>query len=279
MPAATFPREDHPLVASVRRAEAVNPYLAVQFDPPTGAGWVPWTEITEGDHLQRWLTDLRHSDGEGVLPLDVGGSFLGAGLASAVVGVASTMLAIDRRVPDIAPGQLTIHRNAGQWFDRIALRTARVAVLRDDPAAGHPDAEAVADESALLGWFAERAVACLEPALAGVRAIAPFGLRGLWGAVGDEIASAVVAADPNAADFAGRIVESVAARTPHLTSRPQPMTLDGASGTLDVVVRGTCCLWYKTPAAHRRAEQGHLGYCLSCPLIDDDERVRRAASI
>lgn len=270
--------QDHPLVASVRRAAAANPYLAVELGATAGDGWVPWQAITEDD-LRRWMAGLRHGDPDGVLQPDVAGSFLGAALAAAVVDLAVTMVTLDRRAPDISPEHLSVHWHAAQWFDRIGLASRRVAVLPDDPAAAHPDVEVCDSEPALHEWIAERAVACLEPALAGVRAIAPYGLGGLWGGVADEIARVVIAVDPDAAGLAAGIVEAVAARVPHIKARPRPVTLPGSARPLDLVVRSVCCLWYKTPAAHRRAEQGHLGYCLGCPLIDDGERVRRAASM
>lgn len=110
--------------------------------------------------------------------------------------------------------------------------------------------------------------------------MAPFGRRGLWGIVADELASAALwAARAGGADTIGawRLAETaidVVAEEHHwLRARPRPFTITTAQGTTTFGVRGTCCLYYKTQS--QPPDPSGDGYCTTCPFRDDDSRRDR----
>jgi hypothetical protein len=164
----------------------------------------------------------------------------------------------------------------------VAVVVPRLAVLPDDPAAAHPDAEVVPDLSRLRRWFAQRAVATLDPLLSAVREVGRYPLRNLWGAVADDLCgSAVWAVRESVGDLARTeaawaetqaLLDDVAALAPHLKVRPRPFPVSWSRGTALFQVRGTCCLYFRTPEAGQRSEEER--YCGSCPFREDGQRHR-----
>jgi hypothetical protein len=119
----------------------------------------------------------------------------------------------------------------------------------------------------------------MGPLFATVRSFAPYGVRGMWGAIADSLGSSAATAAFRAGrparpafDEAMRIVDGLVAAGAGRITRPTPDVVRYTTGTTTVVHKGTCCLWYKTtdvgaPIGER--------YCLSCPLqpgADEHER-------
>jgi len=112
--------------------------------------------------------------------------------------------------------------------------------------------------------------------LSAVRARAPFGLPGLWGAVADEITSItlwvgqLVGRPPGQLWIhAGRLVNALAPHAPVRMARARPFPVSHRLGGKWFRARGTCCLYYRSQRAQGPTEQR---YCNSCPLRDDDSR-------
>ncbi|MFC3995952.1 (2Fe-2S)-binding protein [Nocardiopsis sediminis] len=162
------------------------------------------------------------------------------------------------------------------WLSNIGFGTPmvtspRVAVLPDDPAAGHPDSVVVADDAALDRIAAEHLVAAFTPVIEAVHAHTRVGLRTLWGWVLDTLHFYML----NPARFLGRDAEAAWDRADRLgdalvragaitRARPRlfPFCAGHPRGTW--AVRGTCCFDYKGDPEH--------GYCTTCPLKSDADR-------
>ncbi|MBV2363761.1 (2Fe-2S)-binding protein [Streptomonospora nanhaiensis] len=156
-------------------------------------------------------------------------------------------------------------------FGTPAITSARVAVLPDDPAAGHPDSVVVPDEAALDALAARHMVRAFSPIIEALHAHTRVGLRTLWGWVLDTLHFYML----NPARFLGRDAEAAWERAGRLgaalveagavtRARPRlfPFYENHPRGTW--AVRGTCCFDYKGDPEH--------GYCTTCPLKCDSDR-------
>lgn len=195
-----------PMADTLERLAGIDPWFAAQVGRPAGEGWFSFDDLAVEGRLSDWVDELaaRH-DGH----RDVAGSYLGGWLAGAAVIVPTAALILERRLP-VPSGPLWVHRHVDGWFDRVAFEHPHVIVTDGDAAADHPDALAVSEQE-LLATHARGLVERLAPVLDAVRARAPFGRRGLWGAVTDEVASAALWAARAAAadiDSAWRSVQS-----------------------------------------------------------------------
>ena len=246
-------------------------------------GWYELAELTaEGGALAAaWLDAMVAGAAGG--HRDVAGSYLAAYLAEIVVEPVVTAVLGERRGWPVAPADLAVHRHADGWFDGLAVGATTIWVLPDDPLAGRPGTVVHADADALHDAVAAGLVAALGPWFAAVRAIAPYGRRGMWGGVADSIASGAMRmarADgndqPTMWNAAAALIDRVSAHAPELRVRPGTESVTWSGGTALVPVKGTCCLYYKTYAGvpDRTGE----GYCISCPLRRPASRGERWAA-
>lgn len=269
-----------PLAETFRRLAALDAYLAAEIGEPAsegGADWYRLDGIVAGGEVDRWLADLTARYGGRP---NIAGAFLGAWLAGAVITVPVAALVLERRVPVLAAGGVWIHQHPDGWFDGIALRAPTVALLAGDAARDHPDSRVAEDEAALFDAYTEQLVAVLEPLLAAVRARARYGLRGLWGAVADDLTGTAVWV----AGEAGRdqveawrvgaaLSDRVAARVPQLRTRARPFPVSWSGGEALSQVKGTCCLDFRTYDGV--PDPSGDGYCVTCPFRDDGSRRQR----
>lgn len=263
-----------PLAETLERLDALDPWLRASIGEPVGDGWCRVSEIT-AEQLAGWVDDLatRHGGRR-----DVAGSYLTGWLASTTIIVPTAAVVLERRLP-VPDGDLWFHRHDDGWFDQVAFERTDVYVTPMDAAGDHPDVIAVSDTE-LTHLLAQGLVTRLDPILEAIRALAPFGRRGLWGIVTDEFASAALwAARAGGADMIGawRLAETaidfVAEERHWLRARPRPFTIPTAQGPTTFSVRGTCCLYYKTQL--QPPDPFGEGYCTTCPFRDDDSRRDR----
>lgn len=186
-----------------------------------------------------------------------------------VGGPAVACYVLARRVPDVAPENLTFRHAETGRISEVALLSGRFAALPTDPAAD-PAVTTLDDEAALLGWLRGRLVAGLEPLVELVRANVRASRRLMWTRATDLLAQSMLTV-ARAAPDSGRYADDAAA----LVSHPGSL-LAGKTGFFNVqdngrehsfMVRGVCCNGFRLP--------GH-GYCDSCPALSEQERQRRA---
>jgi hypothetical protein len=273
VPAADVP----PVAVTAARLHGLDEYAGFDVAPELGAGWVALGHAERDGQLDAWLAASvsRHSH------RGAAGSLLAAELTHVVVGPTVSAMVLDGRCPDPAVDNLADRVDGEGNLERSAVLSPRAAVLAGDAASADRHSVVLPDEAALDRWWAQRVAATLTPLLAAVRARAPFGLRGLWGAVSDEVTGTAIwiaqlaGEDPHPAwRRAQRLLDALAARAPVALTRAQPFPVAYPGGRRLFQVRGTCCLYYRSAAA---ADDGPAGdrYCNTCPLRRDDSRQRR----
>ena len=263
-----------PLATTLARLRQVEPWFSGQVGRPTGAGWFRLDTLTADERLSDWIDDLA---GRNAGHRDVAGSYLGGWLAGAAITVPTAALVLERRLPD-PDAPLWVHRHEDGWFDQVAFEHVGVLVAGDDAGGAHPDATVVDAELAVVHG---RALAArLGPVLDAVRALTPFGRRGLWGSAADQVASvALWAARAGGVDLdatwrtAVRVNDALAGSTPWIRSRPRAFTVQAGGRPTLFTVKGTCCLFYKTQP--QPPDPCGEGYCTTCPFRDDGSRHDR----
>lgn len=264
-----------PLATTLQRLGRLDPWLFAQLGPPVGEGWFRFDDLAVDAPLSDWVHELaKRHDGH----RDVAGSYLGAWLARAALVVPTAALVLQRRLPD-PTGPLWVHRHDDGWFDRVAFEDTRLLVTAEDPSASHPDTTVV-DAVDLITCHGHALAARLTPVLEGIRALTPFGRRGQWGSVADELASAALwAARSGATDIdvawrtAVAVTDALCERTPWIRRRPRPFRVDSRHGSTLFSVKATCCLYYKTQP--RPPDPSGDSYCTTCLFRDDRSRNDR----
>jgi hypothetical protein len=258
-----------------------QPWRALVAGPPQGDGWYALEEVLEGPRrLREWFDRLLDGSARG--RRDVAGSYLSSYLAGIVTEpVCESAALLGRGWPNVA-GNLAVHHHESGWFDGLAVLGPDVYVTDAELRAGAPGASTVGGGDALRSLLARELAALLQPMFETVRAMAPFGLRGMWGSVADGVASSLMlSAKSHGRDTrdgwrkAVELTDALAAHAAMLRVRPSIERVDSRDGSTYVPVKGTCCLYYKTHDATPDAKGE--GYCLSCPRRDPDDRRRRWA--
>jgi hypothetical protein len=263
-----------------RRLAEFDAHLGFGVGSPEVDGWFGFDELVRSGLVDRLAAQLVAREGR----RDVAGSYLGSHLASPVVRTTVASILLERRCPDPSPANVVVHLDEDGCFDRVSFRRPTMVVLAGDVASADPSAVVVSDPAALVTWWAGRVVATLGPLFDGVRRRLPYGRRGLWGAVADRVAAVAMAVSRSTAmsgqaawDDASDLLDALGRRVPVGITRPQPLpVLHPGGGEGWFVVRGTCCLYYRTVADPDPCGDG---YCTTCPFTDPDHRRRKLAGV
>lgn len=182
-------------------------------------------------------------------------------------------LLVERRLPDLSAENVALRFGESGFAEDAAFIGLRFFVLPDDPEAGHPDAEVLLSEEALLdsmrAALSETHLPAIVPTLRGLRV--RRGRRVLWRATADVCAEAFLfvgrglGREEEACDLAEKFL---AAPSP-LSAPTNFRVLEYPGGSERTRVRHTCCLYYKL---------GN-GCCFTCPRKTDEERVRQLAGV
>jgi hypothetical protein len=248
----------------------------------------------ETEHDRGWLplgTITAHGLDELFAAAQRGGprrpDYLGATVAAALVDVlvstALPALLLERRLPEVAPANLTVRLHDDElWFHRVALVEPRCWALPDDPEAGDATVRTVANLDQLHVAFADVVVAAARGWFDAVRARAPFGRRGMWGQLADDVSATALWTARAAGldqhetwDEGQAVIDVIAAAVPDLRVRPRRFPVRWSGGESLWHVKGTCCLWYTTA---EDPDPCGDGYCTTCPLRPDDVRHERLAA-
>lgn len=268
-----------PLEATLERLRALDPWSVAEVGRPEGDAWYALDDMVADGHLDAWLASLVTEHGG---RRDVAGTYLGSWLAATLVEVPMAAILTERRLPDLRAG-LWLHRHQEGWFDRVAFASCSLTVVAGDADADHPHTTVVADRASVWDRYALTLVEVLSPLLWALRQRVPYGMRGLWGAVADDVAGrALRIARLTGGDGWGDwsearvILDRIAVYQDHLRTRPSPFPVTWSGGDTLFQVKGTCCLYYKTQEApDPRGE----GYCTSCPFREDESRTERCGAI
>jgi hypothetical protein len=249
-------RDGHPLTDVLTEVATAEPLMAVA-EPPLGPEFRPPSAIA--DDVTRVLGAVASNN---ALRSRVA-AFELAWRVGRLAGPALASIALTRRVPDLAFGNIAVRTLADRQGWQLGLRTRRFLCLDDDQRADHPDAVVVADVSALRaavrdawvsGWGGE--------AIRVIASGSPVAERALWGMAASAWAAAfghVVAlgGDPRATVLEADCAFDLDSR---LRSPPLRFYTTDEDGTFALRHwRGVCCLNYQTPGGE---------YCEgACPLL------------
>lgn len=264
-----------PVTSTFERLRAYDELCRASVGGPTGATWLHLASLPQD--LEDLFAAMARS---GPRRAAYKGASVAAILTDAVVSTALPPLLVDRRLPDIHPLNLWVRLHESDfWFDQIRLEDPTVYLLPTDPEADHPTCVVVPTIEDLHRRFGQQLVEAATPSFSAVRALAPFGRRGMWGQLADDVGGTAlwtaraVGLDQRAAwEEAQSILDHVAEAVPDLRVRPRLFPVRWEGGETLFQVKGTCCLWYTTFEEPDRLGEG---YCTTCPLRDDDVRHER----
>jgi hypothetical protein len=258
------------LSATLDELRGAHSWRALEAGVPESDGWLPFAAVVRDETVLRaWFDDFLAGEAKG--QKDVAGSYLSSYLSSIVVEpVVDAVLALGRAWPTVA-GNLLVRRHEQGWFDGLAIATSEVYVLSDDPRASDPDAHVLADLDELVELVTMQIAELFEPVFGVVRGLAPFGVRGMWGAVADGIGAgtlwSVRARRQGDAvhewQRAMAMTDRLAGHAPRLKVRPDIERVEWEGGGAHVSVKGTCCLYYKVHDGDLDPDGD--GYCTGCP--------------
>ena len=142
---------------------------------------------------------------------------------------------------------------------------------------GRPDTEIVASVDELTRITVGHLVTVVAPLFAEVRSRAPYGLRGMWGALADSIAADLTwSAHVDGRDVidawqrAQPVIHALAEAVAKSLTRPSFERVESDGHAAHLTIRGTCCLYYQSRPNDQPAD-----YCSSCPMGDDTTRRLR----
>ena len=258
-----------PVMGIFRDLQAADPKWRVDVADPRGeAGWISGTDFvraTEGpfNRLLRATADrLGTSDRKTVAALFA----LRFGWAASV---AIAPYLTHACVPDISLDNISLKFRDDTLYERSALHRPMATMLGDDQSTPHPLIETVTDRAALRRVLRHRLYEQTRPVVHALHEWSGFSVKGAWGMITSSWASHFIAV----CDRLGGQVQAMT-RLQELCSgdddvaqmqpRLHPVTLGDVTHVFQR--RASCCRYYLLP-------KGSL--CASCPLVSQEERVRR----
>lgn len=275
--AGTRPPRPGPGAVTVARVDTTSGWrrFASGGDPAVGGpGWFRLSErLADPGGLDAWVE--AEVAGPAAGHRDVAGSLVTYRFAGSLAELVVGPLLDQRRAMTLRPAAVSVLLGPdGARLDGVAVDDLDVAVLPTDPDAGRPGTAVVDDVAGLRAVAVEAMVATYGPLVEAVRARAPFGRRGMWGALADHLAEvALRRAREQRRDAAATwaeveaLLDDLAAREPLLVVRPRHQEVVTPAGSGLFAAKGTCCLIYK-PAGSVAAAA-----CTSCPLRRPADRA------
>ena len=248
---------------SVAGGEGLKVPLSARSGVPDEPGWILAADLFAApDLLGEFMTRVGRGYGTDEPPV-VGTMLLRSYLWRILAPAVAAFLA-ERRLPDLHAGNVALRFDERGALD-LAFAGPRLAVLPDDPAAGHSDVVVVSSEEDLLDRMRDALVtahlSALIPALRDLRV--RRGKRTLWLVAVDVVAESLLLVgrelgrEPESRAFAERLLGG-----PSPLSGPTNYLLPVNGEPPETTrTRSVCCLYYKL---------GN-GECATCPRIADDE--------
>lgn len=253
-----------PLANSLNWLLTLHEGFQARTGPPPGEDWIAVPALMQPDspHLDRLLALVGTTYATPDRQIWV--SFFMNSYAWLVVAAGVGCYITSNRVPDLTPANLWLHFEANGRATGISFERGMFWALRDDPAAGHPDANTVQDRAALCDTLRRQLEAHMHLVIPVLRTKSSFGTRALWITAADRCARflfwlhqqrpAVLGSDQLA-----REVEALIRMpgSPFYNPLTGIRTLSECADNSLAFQRGACCLNYKRPGGQ---------YCASCPV-------------
>ena len=264
-------KAEHPLVRSLREAGELDPYFDMPVSNFNDTGWSPATALFQvGDASLRELVMSYGYARWGTANNHVAASaFIIAYLTRFIYPMVAQYV-LRRRVPRVTLENLAFHRTDGR-IDATGLRQPQFAVLPDDPASGHPDAEVLYSETGLYrqlkDWAFESNV---EIVIAALRRSVPASIKVSQNAVAASCSQALHRLYNHVEDksLVLRAAEVLLGDPSSLIYGQVSMEVIEHEGTSGFFARRAgCCLVWRT----RRDN----GYCSNCILQPKEEQTRQ----
>jgi ferric iron reductase protein FhuF len=260
----------HPLVQSLREAGELDSYFDMPVCDPNQSGWSGATELFQGDDArlkklvmsygyERWGTNNNHV---------ASSAFIIAYLTRFIYPMVGQYV-LRRRVLKVTLANLAFHRSGGR-IDATGLGQPQFAVLRDDPAANHPDAEVLNDERELYTQLKEWAFKSnLEIVIEALNRSVRASLKVSQNAVAASCAQAIHRLYPLVEDKGSVIRDTETFFEDPSSPLYRQVTMEvidhqGKNGLF--ARRAGCCLVWRTRNSSR--------YCSNCILRPREEQTR-----
>jgi hypothetical protein len=259
---------DPPLAATLERVAMRCERWTVRLGCPATSEWVAATMVAERlDELLVRVGEHHRTTDPAVI-----GTFFLKGYARGAAAAALICLATERRVPDVAPGNVAFRFGPDGLVQEAALTKPAFAALPDDPDVGHPDVTVMPDVDALRRWLHDRFVCGhLTRVISLLRQRTRRGPRALWGTASDTCSRALallaeVEGTLEAANEFDHESHAFLATGSPLVDTPPLCPFIHAGTLVSGWRRVTCCLAYRLP---------DHGLCMSCPCVGQSEREQR----
>ena len=262
---------EHPLVRSLREAGELDPYLEMPVCEVGETGWSPAIAMFQVDDtiLRELVMSYGHASWGTTNNHVAASAFIIAYLTRLIYPMVGQYV-LRRRVPRVTLENLSFHRTHGR-IDATGLSHPQFAVLPDDPAAGHPDAEVLNSETDLYRHLRDWAFKSnLEIVITALRRSVPASFKVSQNAVAAACAQALHRLY-NLVEDKSLVLEAAE------TLFGDPSSLIYGQVSLEVIEhegkegffarRAGCCLVWRT-------REGD-GYCSNCILQPRDEQTRR----
>lgn len=267
-----------PVADLAAQLDGVAPWLSVRRGLPDGGGWARCSDVlADPGALTRWLEhvrrEVRRSNAGWTPPPVTPASYLMGWYLDVPAYTGGLAFGVARRVPRLDPGSLAVHRHPGGWPDGVALLGSRFACLPDDPDAGHPAADVVADEHALAALLRDQVAAHATAFHQVYRPEVKIGSRQRWGMLTDVLDTALwtsgkeVGNEDRGVRDAALVLDGV--RPPFTSASRTYRLVDRRGRARWTRRRESCCFLFHVPGADA---------CFTCPRVGDDERVERATA-
>jgi ferric iron reductase protein FhuF len=235
---------------------------------PDGPGWITRDELLAPAVLDAAMALVGRGAGTDLAAVQA--TWLLEGYAFALTLPALAALLSEGRAPDLAPGNVALHRGKGGRMDAVSFRSPRMWVLPDDAQARTPGALVAASPAALAGHLRAALVAHLGPLVDALRPRAHRGARALWASVEDTVSGGLLSICEGLGDArdATRWADLMLGVEAPLSGRAAYVEVVHAGGRRTIRRRAGCCLAYRCLA-------GGGTPCLSCPRTSPAERRPR----
>lgn len=230
----------------------------LQVGAPHGEDW--WSLTSAAEQAGAWHDELAAARGD----RRAAAAFLAAWLAQAPALGVGLPAVFGGLAPLLPLGQPWVHRHADGWFDRHAIEP--LDMVEGDL----PD---------VLAGAAAHTAALTAPVVDAVCALLPVGPAAVWGSVVDALCGHALRSarqlrrpERDVWERCQVIIDEMQRIEPVLRRRPTSFPVTWSGGIAHYLVRGTCCLHYRTCDAPDRDGDG---YCATCPLRTDASRTAR----